>query len=70
MEFILPAKKGAKRPLLIYGKRYKVYRDSKLIGIAVYSDDPIHGDVFLNKIIRHGYEALEVFCVDEWEFAD
>ena len=66
MELILKkGKEGLTQDFLIYGKEYKVSRDGKVIGIAEYMDDPIHGDGFF---IKHESGALEVCVVDEWEF--
>jgi|GEM_PF-5850105 len=47
--------------------QYKVYSDSKLLGIATFTDDPVHGDVFLIKYMQDGAEVKGVCSVDEWE---
>lgn len=70
MEYILKkGQPGLRQDFLIYGREYHVYRDGKYLGTATFSDDKIHGDVFLKKkILKSGDEALEVFVVDEWQF--
>jgi hypothetical protein len=66
MEFLQKGKKGKQQDFLIYGKEYKIYRDGNFLGKATYTDDSIHGDVFIMKIIQDGKECLAVPCVDHW----
>lgn len=69
MEFILrQGEPGLKQDILIYGKEYKLWRDGVFLGTATYTDDKIHGDVFLKKkTLSNGMEGFEVFEADEWE---
>lgn len=68
MEYLLhQGQPGLRQHLLIYGKEYKLWRDGIFLGTGVYSDDEIHGDVFLKKRIHNGQEIYEVFEADEWE---
>lgn len=68
MEYILrQGQPGLKQDLLIYGKQYKLWRDGIFLGTGIYTDDKIHGDCFLKKIVRNEMESFEVFVADEWE---
>jgi hypothetical protein len=68
MEYILrQGQPGLKQDLLIYGKQYKLWRDGIFLGTGIYTDDKIHGDIFLRKITIRAGEAFEVFAADEWE---
>jgi hypothetical protein len=70
MEFILKAKPNARRHFLIYGKKYRIYRNGNFLGIATYEDDDIHGDVFIIPVLINGKVCKEVACVDECVFAE
>jgi hypothetical protein len=69
MEFILrQGQPGLKQDILIYGKEYKLWRDGIFLGTAIYTDDKIHGDVFIKrKMLSNDMEGFEVFAADEWE---
>jgi hypothetical protein len=68
MEYLLrKGEAGLKQDFLIYGKQYKIYRDGKQLGVATFTDDKIHGDVFLQTEIIKGKEAYFVCQADEWE---
>lgn len=70
MEFILrQGQPGLRQDLLIYGKEYKLWRDGVFLGTATYTDDKIHGDVFLKAVIQDKVLKNLVFVADEWELA-
>ena len=56
--------------LLIYGKKYHLWREGKYLGIATYVDDVNIGHAFVKEIVEDGREMKEVYIADEWEFAD
>lgn len=70
MDFLLRVgQPGLRQHLLIYGKEYKLWRDGVFLGTGIYTDDEVHGDVFLRKVNRKGREIYDVFVADEWELA-
>lgn len=70
MEYLLRyGQPGLRQDLLIYGRTYKLWRNGKFLGTAIYTNDKHHGDVFLKKVIRNDSEGFEVFMADEWQLA-
>jgi hypothetical protein len=59
-----------RRDLLIYGKKYRVWRDGKYLGIAMWVDDVNIGEAFIKNIVEDGLEMKEVYVADEWEFTN
>lgn len=67
MEYLL--KKGQpdlRQSPLEYGAKYKLYRDGEYLGEGTFTDDQIHGDVFLHTYEENGEQYADVFCADEW----
>lgn len=68
MEYILrQGQPGLRQDILIYGKKYKLWRDGVFLGTGTYTDDKYHGDVFLRIMIEGDIEKAIVFAADEWE---
>jgi len=70
MKWIDASDLSKKHDFLIYGKKYKVYREGNFLAVATFTDDAFHGEVFLIITVENGTELKEVCCVDEWEFAE
>lgn len=53
---------------LIYNRTYKLWRDGKFIGEAIWTEDINIGDSFIKLIVdkEHGV-VREVFQADKWE---
>jgi hypothetical protein len=60
---------GHKQDILLYGKKYHLWRNKEYIGIATYTNDENIGDSFISKEkSSDGYEYNNVYRADEWEF--
>jgi hypothetical protein len=58
-----------KRDFLIYGKKYKCFRNRKYVGDFIYTDDSNVGDSFLKESkTTEGEDCYEVCIPHEWQF--
>ena len=55
--------------ILIYGSRYKLWRDGKYLGIATWTKDGNVGDGFQTHepSDKPGFTKVNVFVADRWE---
>jgi len=54
--------------ILVFGAKYKLWREGKFIGIGVWTSDDNVGDSFQRKVIAKDGKLLnEVFTPDKWE---
>lgn len=56
--------KDNEKDILIFGKKYKLWRDGKYIGIAIWTQDENVGDSF-QTISEDG--ICQVYIADTWE---
>lgn len=53
--------------ILIFGRKYKLWRKGKYLGIGTWTKDDFIGDSFQKKEMMHGHECCMVFSADTWE---
>ena len=54
--------------ILIYGRKYRLWRDGEYIGIATWTKDSNIGDSFQEPVPREdGLEEVDVYIADKWE---
>jgi len=59
--------KDDEKAILIYGSKYKCWRNGNYIGIATWTKDENVGDSFQVKSIIEGQEVIQVYVADKWE---
>lgn len=61
--------KTDEQAILIYGKKYKLWREGKYLGIAIWSKDENIGDSFQNTVLdeESGHFIQQVYIADKWE---
>ncbi|MBS0647371.1 MAG: hypothetical protein JSR97_12400 [Verrucomicrobia bacterium] len=61
--------KTDEQAILIYGKKYKLWREGEYLGIATWTKDENVGDSFQTHEEKNdeGFYAVKVFIADKWE---
>lgn len=60
--------KKSEHKILIYGSQYKLWREGKFIGIAIWCEDSNVGDSFQKQSINESGELINnVYIADKWE---
>lgn len=59
--------KDDEKAILIYGSKYKCWRNNQYLGIATWTQDNNVGDSFQVESIIDGTEVIQVYVADKWE---
>lgn len=60
--------KENEKHILIFGSKYKLWRDGEFIGVGTWTQDLNVGDSFQNKSVSNsGILLNEVIVADKWE---
>lgn len=58
--------KDSEKHILFYNSMYKLWRDGKYIGVAIWTNDSNIGDSFQVGMYVNGKIVKQVFVADKW----